>query len=138
MKVSVYRLLGKVSDGNIIIYRLYNTRQECVDAWFEDVSGVFRQAHDEGQPIYLLYDVRAITIPTPYGIRRAQELSDVPLPPMWRVATVVGSDFATSIVNLIRSVSLLSLELYARSRVFASEEDALAWLREEKEKLGQV
>ncbi|MFP4345987.1 MAG: hypothetical protein ACLFU8_14925 [Anaerolineales bacterium] len=124
-------------EGDIIIYRLCNTRQECIDAWFEDVSGVFRQAHDEDRPVYLLYDVQTITIPTSYGIRRAQELSDLPLPPKWRVATVVGSDFATSIVNLIRSVSLLSLELYARSRVFASEEDALAWLREEQEKLGQ-
>jgi hypothetical protein len=124
--------------GDIVIYRLYSTRQEYVDAWFKDVAGVFRQAHDEGQPVYLLYDVRAITIPSPYGIRRAQELSDIPLPPRWRVATVVGSDFATSIVNLIRSVSLLSLELYERSRVFASEEDALAWLREEREKVGQV
>lgn len=124
--------------SDIIIYRLCNTHQECVDGWFEDVSSVFKQAHDEGHPVYLLYDVSAITIPTPYGIRRAQELSNLPLPPKWRVATVVGSDFATSIVNLIRSVSLLSLELYERSRVFASEEDALAWLREEQARVSQV
>ncbi len=117
-----------LADG-VVIFRVRSTDRECIDALFEDVAAVFEEACEEDRPAYLVYDVRALTIPTAYAVRRAQDLARLPLPTFWKVATIVGNDFATSVINFIRTVSLLSSEQYERSRVFSAEGDALEWLR---------
>ncbi len=119
-----------VLDGGIIVYRLKKTTRECMDGWFEDVAAVFSTARERDASVRLLYDVRSLDVPTPYSLDRAQALSKLPLPADWRVATVTGTGFATGLINLIRSASLLSHEMYERSRVFSSEREAVVWLRE--------
>lgn len=119
----------EVLEGCIVVYRLKKTTRECMDAWFEDVASFLETALEQDKPVRLLYDVRPITVPTPYSIERAQALSKFPLPENWRVATVTGTGFATGLINLIRSASLLSQKMYARSRVFSSKREALAWLQ---------
>ena len=116
----------EVLEGDIMVYRLKKTSRECMDLWFEDVSGVFAASLAQNKPVRLLYDVRSLSVPTPYSLERAQALADLPLPDDWRVATVTGTGFATGLINLIRSASLLSHEMYERSRVFSNEQDAIA------------
>ena len=128
--MSEYCYDKELLEGGIVVYRLRKTSRECMDLWFEDVSNVFESSLAQDNSVRLLYDVRALTVPTPYSLERAQALADLPLPEDWRVATVTGTGFATGLINLIRSASLLSHEMYERSRVFSAERDAIAWLRE--------
>lgn len=119
----------EVLDDGIIIYRLREGKVESVDAFFMDVAAVFARALETGEPPRLLYDVRALSFPSRHMLQRAEELNDLPAPDTWRVATLTGSQFATSIINLIRSISLRSPDQYKRSRVFTNEVEAIDWLR---------
>lgn len=118
-----------LADG-VIIYRLHSKSEATFAAWFEDVKAVFARARESGTAARLLYDVREIDAISPRQMRMAQQLADLPLPADWRVATLTGSSFATNMINLIRSISLLSPGMYERSRVFSTEDEALTWLRE--------
>ncbi len=118
------------ADG-VIVYHLHSKSESAFQDWFEDVAAVFAKAREEGKAIRLLYDVREIDAISPMQMHRAQQLAELPLPDDWRVATLTGSSFATNMINLIRSISLLAPGMYERSRVFSDEGEALAWLREE-------
>jgi hypothetical protein len=126
-----------LSDG-IVVYRLRQTSPDCVDAWFADVAEVFARALETGEAPRLLYDVRTLTFPSRHLLQRAEALNKLPAPDTWRVATLAGSQFATELINLVRSVSLLSASQYARSRVFSDEATALAWLRLSAESIDEM
>lgn len=119
----------QVLDDGIIIYRSASSDREVVDAWVEDVSRVFEAARALNKPVRLVYDVRNIGLATPYGIQRAEELERLNLPDDWRVATLVGNAFLANMVNYVISISMLP-DMRSRSRCFADEAEALAWLRE--------
>ena len=125
----------EVLDDGIVIYRLIKSDHASVDAFFQDVAGLFARALETGENPRIMYDVRGLTFPSRHMLQRAEALNTLPAPDTWRVATLTGSQFATDIINLIRSISLLSADQYARSRVFSDEEMALAWLRQGEERI---
>ncbi|MBN2004184.1 MAG: hypothetical protein JXA21_12580 [Anaerolineae bacterium] len=118
----------EITEDGIIIYRFQSVSRQCIEVWFADVSRVFSDAKAAQTSVHIIYDVRAISSPTPHALKRAHDLAKLPLPSAWYVATLCGP-LAANFVNFIRATSLLSTENFARSQVFRSEEEALAWLR---------
>lgn len=127
----------EVCPDGIIIYRFTVPAEgrflsnAHTDAWFNDVTQVFAQAKAAGQAARLAYDVRALSIPSPYLLQRAQALARLPLPANWWVATIVRSQFAADVINFIRVASLSTADQTKRSLVFKDEYEALQWLRKQ-------
>lgn len=119
----------KIFPDGIIVYHITASSRPVVNAWYQDVVTTFQQAIDQNKPAHLCYDIREISFFTPYVMKRAGDLGKVPLPPDWRVATVVKSAFARQIIDTIKTISLLSKDMYERSHVFDDYEEALTWLR---------
>jgi hypothetical protein len=115
-------------DG-VVVYKFKSTTHACMDMWFDDVAAVFAEAIKSQASVRLMYDVRGIRSPSPYALQRAQDLSKLPLPDDWRVATLTKNAFATNIINFIRKMSLSS-DTANQSRIFSSEVEALVWLLE--------
>jgi hypothetical protein len=118
----------QVLEDGITIYRAQSSDREVVDAWYDDIAGVFSQSFEQGRPVRFVYDVRNIGLVTPHAIQRAEELEKLAVTDDWRVATLVGTAFLANMVNYVISVSLLP-EMRSKSRVFSDEAEALAWLR---------
>lgn len=117
----------EVRSEGIVVFKFKSTSPPCIDTWFEDVAAVFAQALEDQTRVRLMYDVRGLRSPSPYALQRAQDLSKLPLPDDWRVATLTQNAFATNIINFIRKVSLSS-DMVTQSRIFANEAQAVAWL----------
>lgn len=121
----------EVLPDGVVIYRIHGTDKITAETWFHDVTAVFAEAIRQGQPARLMYDVREVGFFTPHVMKRAGQLAQVPLPADWRVATLVKNAFVRQLVSTIKTISLLSQEMYERSHVFSDEAEALAWLRKE-------
>jgi hypothetical protein len=117
-----------VLEDGIIVFRLRSTAREHLDAWYQDVAGVFAEARASGVGVRLLYDVRGIDLVTPYSVQKAEDLNKLPQPVDWRVATLVKNSFIANMVNYVRLVSLQP-SVREQSHIFSDEAEALAWLR---------
>ena len=119
----------QVLEDGIVVFRVKSTIREHIDAWYQDVASVFAKSRAEQAASRILYDIRNIDAITPYGVQKAEDLSKLPLPNEWRVATLVKNAFIANMVNYVRLVSLQP-GMRDRSRLFSDEAEALAWLRE--------
>jgi hypothetical protein len=119
----------EILEDNVVAFRATYVSRECVDAWVQDVAAVFADALKQGTRARLLYDLRKVNIVTPYSLQRAVELEKLPLPPDWRVATLVVNPFIASVVNYAISISVTPT-MREHSHVFANEAEALDWLHE--------
>ncbi len=116
-------------DDGIVIFTAHFLTHEGVDAWFDDVAKEFSKAAQEGSPTRFVYDLRNISIVSPYALKRSRDLADLELPSDWKVATLISGAFLAEVTNFVRSISLLSPAMYDRSRTFTQLEEALEWLR---------
>ncbi len=118
----------EIRDDGIIIFRIRSTQRPVVDRWYQDVAGEFARALNEGRATRFIYDARRVNLANPYILKRASDLANLPLPPDWRVATLVSSGFLKHFVHTIRVVSLTSQEMFERSQIFTDEDEAVRWL----------
>jgi len=125
----------RVLEDGVVVCTVASSDHEAMEAWFNDVGEVLTQAREQGKPARLMYDVRNLGLLSAYKVqrfdameKRVEDQEQRQLPSDWRVATVVGNPFIANLVNYFISVSVLP-EMRHRSRVFANEMEALAWLR---------
>jgi hypothetical protein len=119
----------EVLEDGIIVYRVKISTGPCADLWFDDIAGEFEHARLEKRHIRLVYDLCRMSLATPYMMQRMQQLSSLPTPENWHVASIASNAFAVNVVKLVKNASLMDANLFERSQIFSREEEALAWLR---------
>jgi hypothetical protein len=116
-------------EDDYFVYHFADGTRETIDAWFE-VS----HAHDvefaqSGQHLARIILFASLILPSPYAITRATRLSNQ-TPPNLRESSafVVENELAYTLVSALVS-NLQEKKVRDSTRIFRSESEAAAWLR---------
>lgn len=125
----------EMREDGILIYRLANLHRDTVDAFVEFSHEHDIQAYEAGMHSRCLLDVSNLSFPTPYAIKRIREsISTSPdgLRESYAVVTPTKPiyTFARGIMSNLPSSKTSSIHL------FSSQEDALLWLTDRLQELG--
>lgn len=124
-----------IREDGINVFRLSDLRRESVDAFFEANLKLGTEAILAGRHARSLIDVSTLVMPTPYAIKKFQELvTKRPSGGRSSVAILTPAGPAYTFGRTI--LSRISTSHKAHLQLFNSEEAAFGWLDERLQELG--
>ena len=123
-------------DNGITVYRVHDLRRSTVDAWFTYAAEADEIGYAAGRHVRSIYDLRKAGWPTPYTISEAIRGANSTIPDIREsVAVLVRDNIGFQMVRI--TINRLTRKARQSIRLFLHEDDALAWLEERREVLGE-